>query len=183
MQLRVGRSLSGGRRVVSDISLMEGGNLGVGRNKKAVVGFIMSEHTQLYLPSHLSESRAEERRGEGTFFAVFAQLKANATRAGTLIPYKERERSWGNKGGGTLRGNCARRFAPSLSSVPSYPLSPALNSGAASAPHPSPALGDHSASQWHCFARGKCSERAKSKNGRHSSFPRGVSEIRFLMVY
>ena len=134
------------RRVVSDISLMEGGNLGVGRNKKAVVGFIMSEHTQLYLPSHLSESRAEQRRGEGTFFAVFAQLKANATRAGTLIPYKERERSWGNKGGGTLRGNGARR-----SSLPSYPLSPALNSGAASAPHPSPALGDHSASQWHAL--------------------------------
>ena len=152
----------------------------MGRNKKAVVGFIMSEHTQLYLPSHLSESRAEERRGEGTFFAVFAQLKANAMRAGTLIPYKERERRWGNKGGGTLRGNGARR-----SSLPSYPLSPALNSGAASAPHPSPALGDHSASQCHCFAGGKCRERAKGKNGRHTSAPpsRGVSEIRFLMVY
>ena len=113
VQSRVGRGLSGGeeRRVVSDISLMEGGNLGVGRNKKAVVGFIMSEHTQLYLPSHLSGARGGER---GTFFAVFAQLKANATLArGTLIPYKERERSWGNKGGGTLRGNGARRFAPS----------------------------------------------------------------------
>ena len=137
----------------------------------------MSEHTQLYLPSHLSGARGGER---GTFFAVFAQLKANATRAGTLIPYKERERSWGNKGGGTLRGNGARR-----SSLPSYPLSPALNSGAASAPHPSPALGDHSASQWHCFVGGKCSERAKGKNGRHSSVPpsRGVSEMKFLMVY
>ena len=80
MQSRVGRGLSGGeeRRVVSDISLMEGGNLGVGRNKKAAVGFIMSEHTQLYLPSHLSGARGGER---GTFFAVFAQLKANATRA------------------------------------------------------------------------------------------------------
>ena len=65
--------------------------MGVGRNKKAVVGFIMSEHTQLYLPSHLSG--AEERREEGTFFAVFAQLKANATCTGTLIPYKERERT------------------------------------------------------------------------------------------
>ena len=37
----------------------------------------------------------------------------------------------------------------------------------------------------HCFAGGKCSERAKSKNGRHSSVPpsQGVSEIQFLMVY
>ena len=49
----------------------------------------MSEHTQLYLPSHLSE----RKRGEGTFFAVFAQLKAEQpTRSATgtlLIPYKE----------------------------------------------------------------------------------------------
>ena len=84
---------------------MEGGNLGVGeqerRAARAAVGFIMSEHTQqLYLPSHLSERRGEE----GAFFAVFAQLKANARApSGTLIPYKE-GRNWGNKGEGRAEG-------------------------------------------------------------------------------
>ena len=85
-------------RVVSDISLMEGGNLGVGARKGggglggggkeggggrwAVVGFIMSQHTQLPLPSHLNERRGER----GTFFAVFAQLKANARAHGDTNP-------------------------------------------------------------------------------------------------
>ena len=55
--------------VVSDISLMEGGNLGEWESKQGrcwcmVVAFIMSEHTQLYLPSHLSERKGGERRGE-----------------------------------------------------------------------------------------------------------------------
>ena len=49
-----------------------------------MVGFIMSQHTQLPLPSHLNERRGERERG--TFFAVFAQLKANARAYGDTNP-------------------------------------------------------------------------------------------------
>ena len=63
---------------------MEGGNLGVGRDKKAMVGFIMSEHTQLYLPSHLSESRAEEGRGD--FLCCFRSVEGQRNAHGDANP-------------------------------------------------------------------------------------------------